>query len=89
MVWRRVQVLRPKTSTSGGQSAGIAEGESFDARAADMELAKEEPVILLAADDEDEDEAVEGEEAVILVNARHSDADVQVRHLVNCSIRDG
>lgn len=88
-------MLRPRTSTSGGQSAGIveaevdAEGGVLDPRA-DAIAVEKELVVLLEVEAEDADEpAGEEDAAVILVNARHSDADVQVRHLMITRLKKG
>lgn len=76
--WRRVQVPRPRASTSGGQSEGILES-AVEAVTLVGVVAEVEPPV-------DEDAV---EEDVIRVRARQSAADVQVRHLeIDVSFRD-
>lgn len=69
--WRRVQVERPRASTSGGQSEGIELGEGVAGAARGFV----EVVV------EDDDVFAEGSAWACFVRARQEDIDVQVRQL--------
>lgn len=69
--WRRVQVERPRASTSGGQSEGIELGEGV----AGVARGVVEVVVLV------DDVFAEGSDWACFVRARQEDIDVQVRQL--------
>jgi hypothetical protein len=76
MLCRRVQVERPSSSTSGGQSGGISVGWGVE-----WEVVAGVGIV---EGDDDEVEAVEEEGEVCdccFVRARHEAIDVQVRQL--------
>lgn len=69
--WRRVQVERPRASTSGGQSEGIELGEGVAGAARGFV----EAVVV------DDGVFAEGSVWACFVRARQEDIDVQVRQL--------
>ena len=83
MEWRRVQVERPSSSTSGGQSEGIELGVAV----ADAARGVVAVVIWLKVFEEEVDgvllelEAVADSALACFVRARHEATEVQVRQL--------
>lgn len=70
---KRVQVERPKASTSGGQSDGISLGEGVAGAA--------RGVVEVVDDVAEVEVDAEGSDLACFVRARHEDIDVQVRQL--------
>lgn len=81
MLCRRVQVLRPRSSTSGGQGNG--EGGCSEEEEDDVGVEREEEVVVVVEEREEVGEGEEDVEADLdLARAFHEATDVQDRQLI-------